>query len=280
MASALVTTEWLAQHLESPDVRVVDATFFLPQAGRDARAEFEQRHIPGAVFFDIDEVKDDSDPLPHMVPPAAKFAAKVRRMGLGDGARIVCYDGNDFCASARAWWMFRLFGARDVLVLDGGMEKWLAEGRPVDDLPRAPTERHFTARQDNLLLRDMSQVWANITSRQEQLVDVRSAGRFYGTEPEPRDGMRPGHVPGSVNLPYSALIDPEAKTLLPPERLAEILEAAGVDLDRPIVSTCGSGVSAAVLNLALFELGRAETAVYDGSWAEWGGRSDTPVETT
>lgn len=280
MASALVSTEWLAQHLESPDVRVVDATCFMAHMGRDARAEFEQRHIPGAVFFDVDDVKDDTNPLPHMVPPAAKFAAKVRKMGLGDGARIVCYDANSFSASARAWWMFRLFGARDVVVLDGGMVKWLAEGRPTEDLPRAPTERHFTARQNNLLIRDLDQVWRNITTKAEQVVDARSSGRFYGLEPEPRPGMRPGHVPGSLNLPFGELIDPETRTLLPADRLRQVFDAAGVDLAKPITTTCGSGVTAAILSLALHELGHTEAAVYDGSWTEWGGRGDTPVETS
>ncbi len=280
MASALVSTEWLAAHLESPDVRVVDATFFLPKAGRDARAEFEQRHIPGAVFFDVEDIKDDEASAPLMAPPAAKFTARVRRLGLGDGARIVVYDGNNFCASARVWWMFRLFGASDVAVLDGGLAKWVADGRPVDDLPRAPTDRHFTARENTLIVRDLDQVRANIKTKAEQLVDARSSGRFYGVEPEPREGLRAGHVPGSVNLPYEELIDPATRTLLPPERLPSIFEAAGVDLARPITTTCGSGVSAAILNLALYELGHIEAAMYDGSWAEWAGRADTPVETT
>jgi thiosulfate/3-mercaptopyruvate sulfurtransferase len=280
MASALVSTQWLEDHLASPDVRVLDATHFLPHHGRDPLAEFEQRHIPGAVFFDIDDVADDGSALPHMVPPAAKFSARVKRLGLGDGARIICYDANLFSASARAWWMFRLFGARDVAVLDGGLEKWRAEGRPLEDLPRRPTERHFTARQNNFLLRDMDQLRRNVATKEEQVVDARSAGRFYGTEAEPRPNMRAGHIPGSVNLPHTAMIDPDTNTMLPPERLRQVFDAAGVDPAKPVVSTCGSGVTAAVINLALFELGREDAALYDGSWAEWGGRSDTPVETT
>jgi thiosulfate/3-mercaptopyruvate sulfurtransferase len=280
MPSALVSTDWLADHLQSPDVRIVDATFCLPHLNRDPKGEFEDAHIPGAVFFDIDDIADDTTPLPHMVPPAAKFAQRVRRLGLGDGSRLVVYDSNRFCASARVWWMFRLFGHRDVTVLDGGLAKWLAEGRPTEDLPRRPTERHFTARQNTLLLRELDQMRRNLTAKAEQVVDARSAGRFYGTEPEPREGMRPGHIPGSCNLPFDRLLDAETGTLLPRDRLAALFAEAGVDVTKPVVTTCGSGVSAAVLNLALYELGVDQSAVYDGSWAEWGGLSDTPVELT
>ena len=280
MASALVSTRWLEDHLASPDVRIVDATYFLPHHERDPRAEFEQRHIPGAVFFDIDEIADDATDLPHMVPSAPKFSARVKKLGLGDGARIVCYDANNFCASARAWWMFRLFGARDVAVLDGGLEKWRAEGRPLEDLPRRPTERHFTPRQNNFLFRNLEQVRRNITTKEEQVVDARPEGRFYGREPEPRPNMRPGHIPGSLNLPHTAVLDADTNTMLSPQRLRPVFAEAGVAPATPVVSTCGSGVSAAVINLALYELGREDAAVYDGSWAEWGGRNDTPVETT
>lgn len=275
-SDALVSTEWLAERLKAPDVRVVDATWFLPNAGRDARAEYAAAHIPGAVFFDVDEIADTNSPLPHTVPSAEKFSARARRLGLGDGVKVVAYDNNKFVASARAWWMFRLFGHRDVAVLDGGLAKWLAEGRPVDDAPVRPAERHLTARQNNLLLRELDQVRTNLTAKREQLVDARAPGRFRGAEPEPRPGLRGGHVPGSVNLFYGDLVAGDG-TLKPPRELARGFEAAGVDLDRPVVTTCGSGVSAAVLNLALYWLGRPDAALYDGSWTEWASQPDTPV---
>ena len=275
-AEALVSTEWLAEHLGSPDVRVVDATWYLPSQGRDAKAEYAAAHIPGAVCFDIDDIADDSSPLPHMLPSPAKFSARVRKLGLGDGVRIVVYDANRFMASARVWWMFRLFGHGDVAVLDGGLAKWRGEGRLVDDQPVRPVERHFTARMNNMLVRDLDQMRANLARRTEQIVDVRSAGRFNAAEPEPRPGLRSGHIPGSVNLPFSDLVAADA-TLKPRATLQERVAQAAIDLERPIVASCGSGVSAAVLSLALFTLGYPQAAVYDGSWSEWGSRTDTPI---
>ena len=274
----LVSTQWLAEHLNAPDVKIADATWFLPTLGRDARQEYAEAHIPGAVFFDIDDIADAASPLPHMLPDAAKFSSRMRRLGLGDGTRIVLYDDNKYSASARAWWMLRLFGHPEVAVLDGGLAKWRAEGRPVTDEPVTPTEAHFTARQNNLLVRDLEQMRANVLSRREQVVDARSRGRFAATEQEPRAGLRGGHIPGSVCLPHLELIATDG-TLLPEPELRRRFAAAGVDVSRPVVTSCGSGVTASTLALALYRLGRDDVAVYDGSWSEWGGRSDTPVET-
>jgi thiosulfate/3-mercaptopyruvate sulfurtransferase len=274
----LVATAWLAAHLDAPDVKVADATWFLPTLGRDARQEYAEAHIPGAVFFDIDDIADAASPLPHMLPDAAKFSSRMRRLGLGDGTRIVLYDNNKYSASARAWWTLRLFDHPELAVLDGGLAKWRAEGRPVTDEPVTPKEAHFTARQNNLLVRDLEQMRANVLSRREQVVDARSRGRFAGTEPEPRAGLRGGHIPGSVCLPHLELIATDG-TLLPEPELRRRFAAAGVDANRPVVTSCGSGVTASTLALALYRLGRDDVAVYDGSWSEWGGRSDTPVET-
>ena len=275
-SDALVSTEWLAERLGAPDVKVADATYFLPTMRRDAGAEYREAHIPAAVYFDIDDIADKENPLPHMLPNAAKFSSRVRKLGLGDGVRIVLYDNNHFSASARAWWMFRAFGHNDVAVLNGGLAKWRAEGRPVDDAVVTPREAHFTARQNHLLVRDLEQMRANLVSRRELVIDARAAGRFAGSEPEPRAGLRSGHIPGSVCLPHLDLIRPDG-TLAPADELRRRFEAVGLD-QRPIATTCGSGVTAGTLALALYEIGVPEVAVYDGSWTEWGGRADTPVE--
>ena len=271
-------TAWLAAHLDAPDVKIADATWFLPTLGRNARQEYAEAHIPGAVFFDIDDIADAGSPLPHMLPDAAKFSSRMRRLGLGDGTRIVLYDNNKYSASARGWWMLRVFGHPEVAVLDGGLAKWRAEGRPLTDEPVTPKAAHFTARQNNLLVRDLEQMRANVPSRREQVVDARSRGRFTGTEPEPRAGLRGGHIPGSVCLPHLELIATDG-TLLPEPELRRRFAAAGIDINGPVVTSCGSGVTASTLALALYRLGRDDVAVYDGSWSEWGGRSDTPIET-
>ena len=276
---AVVDTAWLAEHLDAPDVHVVDASYYLPHEGLSGREEFELQHVPGAVFFDIDEIADESSELPHMLPPPEKFASRVRKLGLGDGVRVVVYDQRGIFSAPRAWWTFRYFGHEDVAVLDGGLPKWLAEGRPVEDGPARPVERHFTARMNSFMLRDRDQLLGNLDSRREQVLDARSAGRFEGRDAEPRDGLRSGHIPGSLNLPFTELLDAESQTLLAPQQIRARLEAAGLDMKRPVVTTCGSGVTAAVLALGLHVAGHRDVALYDGSWAEWGLPGDTPVAT-
>jgi thiosulfate/3-mercaptopyruvate sulfurtransferase len=256
----------------------VDASWYLPGSARDAAAEYRAGHIPGAVFFDIDAISDQQSPLPHMLPSAADFAARMSTLGLNDSDILVIYDGSGVnLSAARAWWTFRIFGHDQVAVLDGGMGKWLSEQRPIERGTVTLPPGSFTARLDTRAVRDLAAVRANIVNRSEQLVDVRSRGRFAGVEPEPRPGLRAGHVPGSINLPFTELVTPDG-TLLPPETLRRILAEAGIDLERPVIATCGSGTSACALVLGLHSIGHTRTAVYDGAWSEWGARADTPVE--
>ncbi|GAB4392504.1 MAG: 3-mercaptopyruvate sulfurtransferase [Kiloniellaceae bacterium] len=275
---ALVSTEWLAANLGAPDLRVVDASYYLPGEGLDPRREFEAQHIPGAVFFDIDDIKDPANDLPHMVPPPHIFSSKVRKLGLGDGLRLVIYDQRGIWSAPRAWWTFRYFGHQEVAVLDGGLPKWLNEGRPVEDGEAHPEERHFTPRVNSFILRDRAQMLDNVNRRAEQVVDARGTGRFEGRDAEPRQGLRSGHIPGSRNLPFTEVVEPTTQTLLDKTELKTRFTEAGVDLNKPVVTTCGSGVTAAVLSLALHRLGHRDVALYDGSWSEWGLEGDTPVE--
>ncbi len=274
----LVSTSWLADRLDAPDLVIVDASWYLPDMQRDARAEYLERHIPGAVFLDIDEVSDRGTHLPHMLPSPEQFASQMRKLGIGDGQKIVVYDGAGLFSAARVWWMLRTMGARDVSILDGGLPKWIAEDRPLDSGEVKRQERHFTARLDHGAIRELNDMRRVVERQHEQILDARSAGRFRGEEPEPREGLRSGHMPGSLNLSYRALLNPDG-TVKSDEELSRALQDAGVDPQRPVVTTCGSGVTAAILTLGLTLAGHRRMALYDGSWSEWGGAEDAPVET-
>lgn len=273
----LVETDWLAEHLSAPDIIVLDATMHLPGAGRDAAAEFTEAHIPGALFFDIEEISDSASALPHMLPAPEKFSSRVRKMGIGDGMRVVVYDKTNMSGAARAWWMFRVMGLKDVAVLNGGFGKWQAEGRAVESgEPRRRSERHFTARMNSGLVRDLDDMKRLLDSGAMQIVDARAVGRFAGTDPEPRQTARRGHIPGSKNVPFAGLFNKDG-TMRAAGEIEAIFAAGGVDSAKPVVASCGSGVTACVLALALATTGNEAAAVYDGSWAEWS-EADAPVE--
>jgi thiosulfate/3-mercaptopyruvate sulfurtransferase len=271
---ALVTTEWLANELGANDLRVVDATYVLASDGRDPAAEYEAAHVPGAVFFDVGEISDLSNPLPTMLPPPEKFASRMQSLGLGDGSRIVLYDNSPYRTAARAWWMLRLFGAHDVAILDGGFAKWQAEGRPVESGKPQHRHRHFTVWADDGQVRTLDQMKANVDSGAEQVLDARSGPRFTGEEPDPRPATHAGHIPGSKNLPYKQLFNDDG-TWKTGDALKAEFEKAGVDLSKPLVTTCGSGITASVLLFGAHLLGN-EAALYDGSWSEWGADMSTP----
>jgi len=274
----LVETDWLAEHLHSPDVVVVDGNWYLPNDPRDPKAEHLEARIPGAVYFDIDEISDKSNPLPHMLPSAEQFSSQMRKLGIGDGMKIVVYDAQGMFSAPRIWWTFRTMGVDDVAVLNGGLAKWRAEGRELEDGPpvaRGP--RHFTSRRNAEFVRDRDEILALVDSSNEQILDARAAARFRGEAPEPREGLRSGHIPGSLNLPYGDLLNSDG-TLKPASELEAAFKSAGVDLGRPIATTCGSGVTASILSLALAILGHRYTAVYDGSWSEWGADESLPIE--
>ena len=274
----LVSTDWLAAHIKDPDLRILDASWYLPDAGRDARAEYKAAHIPGARFFDIEEISDARSDLPHMAPPVEKFMSRMRSMGVGDGHQIVVYDGAGLLSAARVWWLFRLMGHRDVAVLDGGLPKWQAEGCAVEDMAPIVKDRHLTVRFQNHLVRDVTQVSQASKLGTTQIVDARAASRFRGDAPEPREGLRAGHIPGSFNVPYTDLLNAD-KTMKSLDDIRAVFEQAGVDVSKPMITSCGSGVTAAILALALERLGNTNWSLYDGSWAEWGMFPTVPVAT-
>jgi thiosulfate/3-mercaptopyruvate sulfurtransferase len=275
----IVETDWLAEHLQAPDLIVLDGSWHLPTANRDPKAEYLAEHIPGAAFFDIDDLSDEKSTLPHMLPSSIKFSSRMKKMGIGDGMRVIVYDTYGLFSAARVWWTFRAMGHEDVAVLNGGLKKWKAEGRELEDGP-APRrfERHYSPRQNTGLIRDQADIAEIVAKSHTQLVDARSAGRFMGTEPEPRPGVRSGHIPGSRNVPSTSLVNSDG-TLKSPAELMAIFQAAGIDPKAPVVTTCGSGVTASILSLALAVIGQTNAAVYDGSWAEWGADGGPPIAT-
>jgi len=274
----IVETDWLAAHLDAPDLVVFDGSWHLPSTGRDPKAEYLAGHIPGALFFDIDDLSDEKSSLPHMLPSTVKFASRMKKLGVGDGMRIVVYDTQGLFSAARVWWTFRAMGHEDVAVLNGGLKKWAAEGRELEDGPaRKRPECHYTPLMNASLVRDCDDMKEALAKKSAQIVDARPSPRFCGSEPEPRPGLRCGHLPGSRNVPSQALLN-EDGTLKSQAELSKIFADAGIDTALPVITTCGSGVTASILSLALAVLGQTNAAVYDGSWAEWGADNELPIE--
>ena len=274
----LVSTEWLAQHINDPDLRILDASWYLPDMNRDAAAEYARGHIPGARFFDIDEISDSRSKLPHMAPPTEKFMSRLRAMGVGDGHQVVVYDGAGMFSAARVWWLFRLMGKTDIAVLDGGYPKWTLEGRETEDLPPVLKERHMTVQRQAHLVRDVTQVAAAAKLGDHTILDARGPARFKGNEPEPRASLRSGHIPGATNLYYKSLLNDDG-TMKSVSELKTVFQASGADLGKPVITSCGSGVTAAIISLALERIGHRNHSLYDGSWAEWGQFDQLPIET-
>ncbi|MEM9843466.1 MAG: 3-mercaptopyruvate sulfurtransferase [Pseudomonadota bacterium] len=272
----LVSTSWLSDHLKDPDLRILDATWYLPGSDEDAKADYEAGHIPGARFFDIEDISDARSELPHMAPPVEKFMSRLRAMGVGDGHQIVVYDGAGLFSAARVWWLFRLMGQHNIAVLDGGLPKWIAENRPLEDLPPIIRDRHMTVRREAHRVKDVTQVAAASKLGDHEIIDARAPDRFNGSAPEPRPGMRAGHIPGAKNVPYSTLLNADS-TMKSADELRAVFEAAGVDLSKPAITSCGSGVTAAILSLALERMGKRDHALYDGSWSEWGASTTLPI---
>lgn len=273
----LVSTEWLATHMSAPDLRILDASWYLPAEGRDPKEEYAAKHIPGARFFDIDEISDSRSELPHMAPPVEKFVSRMRAMGIGDGHRVIIYDGMGVFSAARVWWLFRLMGKTDVAVLDGGLPKWIKDGHPTEDMAPSLRDRHFTAQRNAGLVKDVTQVAASVKLGDAQILDARSPDRFSGKEQEVRPGLRSGHMPGALNIHFRTLLNDDM-TMKSEDALKEIFQKAGVDLNKPAITTCGSGITAAIISMALERVGHRKHALYDGSWVEWGAYPDLAVE--
>jgi thiosulfate/3-mercaptopyruvate sulfurtransferase len=274
----VVSTQWLEAHLKDPDLRIIDGSWYLPDAGRDPVAEYNDAHIPNARFVDIDDVSDLRSDMPHTAPPVEKFMSRMRALGIGDGHQVVIYDGAGLFSAARFWWLFRLMGKTDVAVLDGGFPKWKAEGRPTEDMPPIIKDRHMTVQRQAGLIKDVTQVAAASKLGDHTILDARAATRFRGEAPEPRAGLRSGHIPNSRNVPFTNLLNSDG-TMKDPSELRQVFDAAGADLSKPVITSCGSGVTAAVINLALERIGHRNHALYDGSWAEWGMYNDLKVAT-
>jgi thiosulfate/3-mercaptopyruvate sulfurtransferase len=275
---SLVSTAWLDAHMRDPDLRILDASWYMPGSGRDAKAEYAAAHLPGARFFDIDEIADHRSALPHMAPPSEKFISRMRAMGVGDGHQVVIYDGAGILSAPRVWWTFRLMGKRDVAVLDGGLPKWRSEGRALSHHAPNIKDRHMTVSRHNQLVRDVTEVARASKLGDYCIIDARSSDRFKGEAPEPRPGLRSGHIPGSRNLFYKDLLNADG-TMKSAQGLRMAFDDAGVDLSRPAITTCGSGITAAIINLALDRIGKTDHSLYDGSWAEWGMYADLPIAT-
>ncbi|WP_341368142.1 3-mercaptopyruvate sulfurtransferase [Yoonia sp. BS5-3] len=274
----LVSTAWLASHLNDADLRILDASWYLPGTDRDAKSEFEQSHIPGARFFDIDEISDGRSDLPHMAPPPEKFASRMRAMGVGDGHQVIVYDGSGLFSAARVWWLFKLMGHHSVAVLDGGLPKWVADGHKTKTNPALIRDKHMTPQPEPFRVRDVTQVARAAKLGDHSIIDARAPARFKGETDEPREGLRAGHIPGSKNVFYQTLLNADG-TMKATTVLRTIFKEAGVDLSKPAITTCGSGVTAAILSLALERIGKTDHALYDGSWSEWGMYADLPIAT-